>query len=65
MQDFGVLDLPYPLRKMSVVPLGVLKENIGDDNQCSYDFVRGIEVFPTVGDPVLIPTQMQLKSVMK
>lgn len=65
MQDFGILDLPYPLRKMSVIPLGVLKENIGEDNLCSYDFVRGIEVFPTVGDPVLIPTQTQLKSIVE
>lgn len=30
MQDFGILDLPYPLRKMSVIPLGILKESIGD-----------------------------------
>ena len=28
MQDFGVLDLPYPLRIMSVIPLGVVKESI-------------------------------------
>lgn len=66
MQDFGILDLPYPLRKMSVIPLGILKENVGDDvKKCSYDFVRGIEVFPTVGDPVLIPTQMQLKAIVE
>jgi hypothetical protein len=26
MQDFGVIDLPYPLRKMSLNPLGILKE---------------------------------------
>lgn len=66
MRDFGILDLPYPLRKMSVIPLGVLKENVGDDAEmCSYDFVRGIEVFPTVGDPVLIPTQTQLKAVVE
>jgi len=66
MQDFGVLDLPYPLRKMSVIPLGVLKENVGDiPEKVSYDFVRGIEVFPTVGDPVLIPTQTQLKAIVE
>lgn len=66
MQDFGILDLPYPLRKMSVIPLGVLKENVGDDNKDNtYDFVRGIEVFPTVGDPVLIPTQKQLKAIVE
>lgn len=66
MKDFGILDLPYPLRKMSVIPLGVLKENVGDDvEMCSYDFIRGIEVFPTVGDPVLIPTQTQLKAIIE
>lgn len=30
-----------------------------------YDFVRGIEFFPTVGDPVLIPTQSQLKAIIE
>lgn len=66
MQDWGILDLPCPLRKMSVIPLGVLKENVGNDAENDkYDFVRGIEVFPTVGDPVLIPTQTQLKAIVE
>lgn len=66
MQDFGILDLPYPLRKMSVIPLGVLKENVIDETgKTGYNFVRGIEIFPTVGDPVLIPTQAQLKAIVE
>ena len=66
MQDFGILDLPYPLRKMSVIPLGILKESVGDTaGKIEYEFVRGIEVFPTVGDPVLIPTQTQLKAIVE
>lgn len=64
MQDFGVLDLPYPLRKMSVIPLGVLKESI-KDTDTAYSFARGIETFPTVGDPVLLPTQSQLKAIIE
>lgn len=64
MQDFGVLDLPYPLRKMSVIPLGVLKESI-KESTISYSFTRGIEIFPTVGDPVLLPTQVQLKAIIE
>lgn len=64
IQDFGVLDLPYPLRKMSVIPLGVLKESIKESN-ISYNFTRGIEIFPTVGDPVLLPTQVQLKAIIE
>lgn len=64
MQDFGVLDLPYPLRKMSVIPLGVLRESVRD-NVTIYSFSRGIEIFPTVGDPVLLPTQSQLKAIIE
>lgn len=66
MQDFGVIDLPYPLRKMSVVPLGVLRESIDEGTKnTKYEFARGIEIFPTVGDPVLIPTQNQLKAIVE
>lgn len=65
IQDFGVIDLPYPLRKMSLNPLGILKENINEYGECTYEFSRGIEFYPTVGDPVLLPTQTQLKSIVE
>lgn len=66
MQDFGVLDLPYPLRKMSVVPIGLLREKWCEIiAYTSYEFSRGIEVFPTVVDPVLIPTQNQLRYIVE
>ncbi len=66
IQDFGVIDLPYPLRKMSLNPLGILKEKInGSEATVRYEFSRGIEMFPTVGDPVLLPTQEQLKSIVE
>jgi len=70
MQDFGVIDLPFPLRKMSLAPLGVIKEKI-KVNEASgkpesvYTFSRGVELFPTVGDPVLLPSQEQLKSIVE
>lgn len=66
MQDFGIVDLPYPLRKMSLIPLGVLKEKIcADLGKSSYEFIRGIELFPTVGDSVLVPTRSQLKAIIE
>jgi DNA helicase HerA-like ATPase len=66
IQDFGVIDLPYPLRKMSLNPLGILKEKLsGSEATVGYEFSRGIEMFPTVGDPVLLPTQEQLKSIVE
>jgi hypothetical protein len=64
MQDFGVIDLPFPLRKMSLTPLGVLKEKRNGE-ESTYSFSRGVEVFPTVGDPVLLPTQEQLRSIVE
>lgn len=66
MQDFGLVDLPYPLRKMSLNPLGVLayenKDANGDD---VYRFRRGVESYPTVGDVVLLPTQNQLRAIVE
>lgn len=65
IQDFGIIDLPYPLRKMSLNPLGVLKDNVSESCKSIYEFSRGIEFYPTVGDPVLLPTQTQLKSIVE
>ena len=66
MQDFGLVDLPYPLRKMSLNPLGVLayesKDAKGND---VYRFRRGVESYPTVGDAVLLPTQNQLRAIVE
>lgn len=66
MQDFGLVDLPYPLRKMSLNPLGVLayegKDAKGND---AYRFRRGVESYPTVGDAVLLPTQNQLRAIVE
>lgn len=64
MQDFGVIDLPFPLRKMSLTPLGILKEQ-KDGIKSVYSFSRGIDAFPTVGDPVFLPSQEQLKSIVE
>ena len=66
MQDFGLIDLPYPLRKISLNPLGCLF--FGDrssDGKESYRFQRGVEGYPTVGAPVLLPTQTQLRAIVE
>lgn len=61
LSDFGLVDLPFPLRKMSVNPLGVLKEK-GDKG---FSFRRGVSSFPSVGDNVLLPTDEQLKAIIE
>jgi len=65
MQDFGLVDLPYPLRKMSLNPLGLLFYMGGVDAKARYEFKRGVQAFPSVGDPVLLPTQDQLRAIVE
>lgn len=60
MQDFGLVDLPYPLRKLSLNPLGCLFYSEG-----KYEFRRGVEAYPSVGDPVILPTQDQLRAIVE
>lgn len=59
-QDFGLIDLPFPLRKMELQPVGTLCAK--DDG---YSFKRGLETFPSVGDTVILPTEAQLKSIVE
>ncbi len=59
-KDFDLVDLPFPLRKMSVSPLGMLKKNEDD-----YELERGVYSYPSVGDSVIIPTTEQLQSIVR
>jgi len=66
LHDFGLIDLPYPLRKMSLNPLGTLrkaKQNPGRDEE--YRFRRGAEALPSIGTGVLLPTEKQLRAVVE
>lgn len=60
MKDFDLIDLPFPLRKMSVNPLGILK----NDPQKGHVFERGIYNYPSVGDVVILPTPEQLEAIV-
>ena len=60
LQDFGLIDLPFPMRKLSLTPLGILQK-ISDD---AFEFHRGIEAFPSVGDDVLFPTNEQMSAIV-
>lgn len=63
-KDFGLLDLPFPARMMSLTPLGTLKvRSEGEDY--SFAVRRGVDVFPSVGDPVLLPGAEQLRAIVE
>lgn len=66
MQDFGLVDLPYPVRKLSLNPLGTLFKKIikqGDEEE--YFFRRGTDALPSIGSGVLLPTDKQLWSIVE
>lgn len=57
-KDFGLVDIPFPLRKINLHPVGIIRKENDD-----FKFQRGIEDFPSVGDIVLLPTDEQLKAI--
>ena len=62
MQDFGLIDLPYPLRRLSLNPLGILRAVSSGEN---FEFRRGCDVLPSVGIPAILPTDEQLKAIVE
>lgn len=65
MMDFGLVDLPYPIRKLSLNPVGTLTKKRDSEREDTFHFKQGVESFPTVGDNVLLPTQIQLRSIVE
>ena len=63
-QDFGLVDLPFPSRVMSLTPLGTLKARPEGD-ALAFQVQRGVDVFPSVGDPVHLPTADQLSAIVE
>ncbi|MFM9329087.1 helicase HerA domain-containing protein [Paenibacillus mesotrionivorans] len=63
LKDFGLIDLPFPTRKLCIVPFGTLCRT--NESIESYELRRGISIFPSVGDKVCIPTVKQLRSIVE
>ena len=63
-QDFGLVDLPFPSRVMTLTPIGTLKTRPAKD-ALAFQVCRGVDVFPSVGDPVHLPTAEQLRAIVE
>ena len=55
----GVVNLPETERRLRVIPLGTIRSDMPGMLEVS----RGVLLFPTVGDPVLLPTADQVKTL--
>lgn len=65
LKDFGLIDLPFPLRKMCVSPVGTLTSRRDRaSKQTVYELSRGVAAFPSVGDQVLMPTPEQVEAIV-
>ena len=65
MKDFGILDLPFPSRKLKLNMLGILSEDSENKPSKKYEFTRGVNSFPALGDSVLLPDKEQLRSIIE
>lgn len=64
-KDFGLIDLPFPLRKMSVSPVGTLTSRPDrDSGTTKFELSRGVVAFPSLGDQVLMPTPEQMEAIV-
>ena len=64
--DSGLIDLPFPARLVTLTPLGTLLSSVkgGFFDGC-FEMRRGVDVFPSVGDPVLLPSPIQLRALVE
>ena len=58
-KDSGLIDLPFPLRKMVITPIGTLTSE-----KDKWLLERGVHSFPSVGDNVILPTQKQTIAIV-
>ena len=65
-RDEALVDLPFPARTVVTIPVGtLLREGNDSDGQPLYALERGVPVLPSVGDPVLLPSATQLRSIVE
>jgi hypothetical protein len=66
LKDFGLVDLPFPLRKITLTPVGTLiSRKKSGEGESDYQLDRGVSAFPSVGDIVQLPTAAQLRSIIE
>ncbi|HEB5101785.1 TPA: DUF87 domain-containing protein, partial [Klebsiella pneumoniae] len=55
---------PFPRKKISLNPVGMLKR-LSKDGTDYFRFQRGSESFPSIGAAILLPTDLQLRSIVE
>lgn len=61
LKDFDLVDLPFPMRRLVLIPIGTLRQASETDLRLE----RGIDVFPSVGDPVVLLDDAEMAAVLE
>ncbi|MCC6740098.1 MAG: DUF87 domain-containing protein [Planctomycetia bacterium] len=65
LKDFGLVDLPYPLRKMHLTPIGTLTASRRVGAAAEFGLERGVSSFPSVGDAVSLPSLEEIRGIVE
>jgi hypothetical protein len=63
-REMGMVDLPFPQRRMVINPIGTLVTHREAGKEGRLHLERGVLAFPSVGDQVLIPTPRQIAAIV-
>jgi len=66
LKDFDLVDLPFPLRRMAITPVGTLVRRQGSTHsEPALRFERGVNRYPSVGDAVLLTSPDDVKATIE
>lgn len=64
LKDFDLVDLPFPIRRMVVLPVGTLTRKRAIAGSTSA-LERGVHRYPSVGDAVLLASPDEVKAIIE
>lgn len=66
LKDFDLVDLPFPIRRMVITPIGTLvRRRNANDGMPSLKLDRGVNRYPSVGDGVLLASPEEVKAIIE
>ena len=66
VHDNELIDLPFPKRKLTLIPIGNMTlEECKGKSGLSFNLERGVSIYPSVGDAVVLPTKDELACIVE
>ena len=65
IKSSGLVELPFLTRMVSLSPLSTIHYEIKENGESSLVVQRGVDVYPSVGDSVVLPTKKQIQAIVE